>query len=85
MHIGSEVGSASLPAFGSAWSLGIQKTCPSSPSFPLSFPFFFAQSQMAEVGRGPLEVTWSNPLLKPCQIEQAAQGCVQTGFLYLQG
>ena len=36
-------------------------------------------------GKGPLKVTWSNPLHKQGHLEPVAQDCVQSAFEYLQG
>lgn len=74
MLISSEVRSASLPAFGSARSLGRQKPRPSPPSF---LHTVIEWLRLEGTSGGHLV---QPPLLKQGHLEWAAQGCVQLGF-----
>jgi len=47
--------------------------------------FTGSDSQNGWCWKAPLEVIWSNSLLKQGYLEPVAQGCVQTAFEYLQG
>lgn len=42
-------------------------------------------SQKGRGWEGPLDIFWSNPLLKQSNLEQVAQHHVQAAFEYLQG
>lgn len=86
MLISSEVGSTSLTVLGSAWSLGSQKICPSSPSLLPFLPLSFVQSQMDEVGKGLRRSSGPTPCSgRATSNRQAVQGRVRSGFPYFQG